>query len=127
MQESGSTEEGEHQEGMFGVSAARLLEGDGSEITVVDTPNQVQGCPFTGTIETSLPYILSRFDLERGRRNDGTLGLPESLWITETHLILQVRRFSVPLLMLMYFQVRTGANSEDIDFERAEFDRYCLI
>lgn len=114
---------------MFGVSVARLLEGDGSEITVVDAPNTVEGCPFLNKVETSLPYILSRFDLERGRRDNGGLGLPESLWITETQLIIQVRVFEFRCFPFSYrSQVETGIDSDDEeDFAKPEFDRYCLI
>jgi hypothetical protein len=78
------------EEGMFGVIPSDLLEGEGSEITVVDAPSVVTGGPFKDEVHTSLPYILSRFDLERGKRDDGTLPLPESVWLTEKELVLQV-------------------------------------
>jgi hypothetical protein len=78
------------EEGMFGVVPSDLLEGEGSEITVVEAPSIVRGGPFKDEVHTSLPYILSRFDLERGRRDDGSLPLPESVWLTEKELVLQV-------------------------------------
>lgn len=76
---------------MFGVAAGALLDGEGSEITLVDAQSTLEGGPFRIPIKCSLPYILSRFDLDRGRKDDGTLPLPESLWMTETEIIIQVR------------------------------------
>lgn len=80
-------------DGMFGVAAGALLDGEGSEITLVDASSMVEGGPFLGKIQSTLPYILSRFDLDRGRKDDGSLPLPESVWMTETEIILQVRTF----------------------------------
>ncbi|CAG7854663.1 SubName: Full=Uncharacterized protein {ECO:0000313/EMBL:CCA70496.1} [Serendipita indica DSM 11827] len=95
--------------GMFGVDRASLLDGEGSEITLVEAPSKIEGGPFVGAVESSLPYILSRFDLDRGRKADGTLPLPESIWMTETELVLQVR---------------TG---DDEEAPYLCFDRYSLI
>jgi len=81
----------EANDGMFGVAAGALLDGEGSEITLVDASSTLEGGPFLERIESALPYILSRFDLDRGRKEDGSLPLPESLWMTETEIILQVK------------------------------------
>jgi hypothetical protein len=89
------------EEGMFGVVPSDLLEGEGSEITVVDAPSAVTGGPFKDEVHTSLPYILSRFDLERGRRDDGSLPLPESVWLTEKELVLQVSPCSFLCIMTL--------------------------
>jgi hypothetical protein len=89
------------EEGMFGVVPSDLLEGEGSEITVVDAPSVVTGGPFKDEVHTSLPYILSRFDLERGRRDDGSLPLPESVWLTEKELVLQVSPSSFLCIMVL--------------------------
>lgn len=75
---------------MFGVAPGTLLEGDGSEITLVEAASVVEGGPFLHPVTTCLPYILSRFDLERGRKDDGGIGLPESVWMTGTQLVFQV-------------------------------------
>ncbi|KAG9054053.1 hypothetical protein FS842_006328 [Serendipita sp. 407] len=78
------------EQGMFGVAPRSILDGDGAEVTLVDAPNQLDGGPFAETVHSTLPYILSRFDLDRGRKADGTLPLPESVWMTDTELILQI-------------------------------------
>lgn len=78
-------------DGMFGVAPSTLLEGDGSEIILVEAASVVEGGPFVQSVTTCLPYILSRFDLERGRKDDGGIGMPESVWMTATQLVFQVR------------------------------------
>ena len=75
---------------MFGVVPSDLLDEEGSEITVVDAPSMVNGGPFKSDVHSSLPYVLSRFDLDRGRRDDGSLPLPESVWLTEKEMVIQV-------------------------------------
>ena len=84
----------EANEGMFGVAAGALLDGEGSEITLVDASSTLEGGPFIEKVDSALPYILSRFDLDRGRKEDGSLPLPESVWMTETEIILQVSTHS---------------------------------
>jgi hypothetical protein len=67
-----------------------MLEGDGCELTLVDAPSSVNGGPFAEEVHTSLPYLISRFDLEQGRKVDNSLPLPESVSLTETELVMQV-------------------------------------
>jgi hypothetical protein len=76
------------------VAAGALLDGEGSEITLVDASSTLEGGPFIEKVDSALPYILSRFDLDRGRKEDGSLPLPESVWMTETEIILQVSTHS---------------------------------
>jgi hypothetical protein len=59
--------------------------------TLVDTPTTLQKGVFMEAVETSLPYLISKFDLERGRRDDGDLPLPEAAFLSEVDLIVQVR------------------------------------
>jgi len=90
---------------MFGVVPSDLLDDEGSEITLVDVPSLVTGGPFKEEVHSSLPYILSRFDLERGRRDDGSLPLPDSVWLTEKELVLQVScRLSTTQSRMLNFQ-----------------------
>ncbi|PVG02542.1 hypothetical protein CPB86DRAFT_780497 [Serendipita vermifera] len=77
-------------EGMFGVIPSSMLEGDGCELTLVDTPSSVNGGPFAEDVQTALPYLISRFDLEKGRKADNSLPLPESVSLTETELVMQI-------------------------------------
>lgn len=59
--------------------------------TLVDTPTILERGVFVEAVETSLPYLISKFDLERGRRGDGELPLPEAVFLSEVDLIVQVR------------------------------------
>lgn len=59
--------------------------------TLVDTPTILEKGVFVEAVETSLPYLISEFDLERGRRDDGELPLPEAVFLSEVDLIVQVR------------------------------------
>jgi len=70
--------------------------------TLVDTPTVLEKGVFVDAVETSLPYLISKFDLERGRRDDGELPLPEAVFLSEVDLVVQVRpaHFSKGLLMV---------------------------
>ncbi|KAG8815735.1 hypothetical protein FRC17_000602 [Serendipita sp. 399] len=113
------------EQGMFGVVPRSIIDGDGAEVTLVDAPNQLDGGPFVETVNSALPYILSRFDLDRGRKPDGTLPLPESVWMTETELILQVSRMLYsPFLSELSLQIEPEDEDEAIC---PSFDRYTIL
>ena len=58
--------------------------------TLVDTPTVLEKGVFVEAVETYLPYLISQFDLERGRRDDGELPLPEAVFLSEVDLVIQV-------------------------------------
>lgn len=72
--------------------------------TLVDTPTVLEKGVFVEAVETSLPYLISKFDLERGRRDDGELPLPEAVFLSEVDLIVQVRsvNFTREVLMISF-------------------------
>jgi len=94
--------------------------------TLVDTPTILEKGVFVEAVETSLPYLISKFDLERGRRDDGELPLPEAVFLSEVDLIIQVR-----LAFFFWFLFETGTQLQGDDdteeFECPRYDRYLFI
>lgn len=60
------------------------------QATLMESPTIVEPGIFLTRVETSLPFVLSQFDLGRGRRDDGELPLPEAVFVSETDIVVQV-------------------------------------
>ena len=94
--------------------------------TLVDIPTVLEKGVFVEAVETSLPYLISKFDLERGRRDDGELPLPEAVFLSEVDLIVQVHFLKIFAKGTNGFiQVEGDDNTEE--FECPRYDRYTFI
>src|SRR5258706_3813316 len=94
--------------------------------TLVDTPTVLEKGVFVEAVETYLPYLISKFDLERGRRDDGELPLPEAVFLSEVDLIVQVHFLKIfEKGTNAFVQVQGDDNTEE--FECLRYDRYLFI